>query len=84
MIDEIVNQLKDILVNKLDVNLKHEEIKEDMSLYEGGIGLDSIAIVRLVVAIEKQFSIEIEDDELNADLFKNMHYLAEFINKKKA
>ena len=82
MSGHILDQLKDIIVNKLDVNLKLDEIDENVSLYEDGLGLDSIAIVDLIVSIEKDFSIGIEDEELNADLFNNLNTLAEFIRTK--
>lgn len=78
----IMDQLKEIIVKKLDVNLKLDEVDENVSLYEDGLGLDSIAIVDLIVTIEKDFSISIEDDELNADMFKNLSTLAEFIQGK--
>lgn len=82
MSEVIVNQLKDIIANKLDVNLTLDEIDENVSLFEDGLGLDSIAIVDLIVSIENKFSLTIEDEELNADLFKNLMILAEFIRKK--
>ena len=82
MSEAIVNQLKDIIVNQLDVNLTYDEIDETVSLFEDGLGLDSIAIVNLIVSIEKKFSIKIPDDELNADLFANLTVLAEFVTQK--
>jgi acyl carrier protein len=82
MSDTIVNQLKDIIANKLDVNLAYDEIDENVSLFEDGLGLDSIAIVDLIVSIENTFSLSIEDEELNADLFKNLKILSEFIRNK--
>jgi acyl carrier protein len=82
MADIIMNQLKEIIANKLDVNLKLDEIAENVSLYEDGLGLDSIAIVDLIVSIEKGFSISIKDEELNADLFKNLTTLANYIRGK--
>jgi acyl carrier protein len=82
MPDTIMNQLKEIIAHKLDVNVKLAEIDENVSLYEDGLGLDSIAIVDLIVSIEKGFSISIRDEELNADLFKNLTSLADFIQGK--
>lgn len=82
MSEVIVNQLKDIIANKLDVNLAYDEIDENVSLFEDGLGLDSIAIVDLIVSIENTFSLSIEDEELNADLFKNLKILAEFVHSK--
>jgi acyl carrier protein len=82
MSNVIVNQLKDIIANKLDVNLAYDEIDENVSLFEDGLGLDSIAIVDLIVSIETTFSLSIEDEELNSDLFKNLNRLAEFVRSK--
>ncbi len=82
MAEHIVKQLKQIISEKLDVNLKIEEIDGDVSLFEDGLGLDSIAIVDLIVNIEKEFSIEIADDELNPGLFKSLAVLADFIAGK--
>jgi len=82
MSEAIVNQLKDIIVNQLDVNLTYDELDENVSLFEDGLGLDSIAIVNLIVSIEKKFSIKIPDDELNADIFTSLTVLAEFIRQK--
>ncbi len=82
MPETILNRLKDIIANKLDVNLTAAEIDENVSLFEDGLGLDSIAIVDLIVAIESTFTISIEDEELNADLFKSLKVLAEFVDGK--
>ena len=83
MPEAIVNQLKEIIATKLDVNLTVEEIDENVSLFEDGLGLDSIAIVDLIVSIEKDFAITIPDEELSADIFKSLTGLAQFIQAKK-
>ena len=79
MSDTIVNQLKEIIADRLDVNLAYDEIDETVSLFEDGLGLDSIAIVDLIVSIEDTFSLSIEDEDLNTELFKNLKVLAEFV-----
>jgi len=78
----IVEQLKEIIAYKLDVNLTIDEIDENVSLFEDGLGLDSIAIVDLILAIEKEFSLEFGDEELNSRLFNNLSTLAQFIQPK--
>jgi acyl carrier protein len=82
MSELIVDQLKEIIAYKLDVNLGIDEIDENVSLYEDGLGLDSIAIVDLITTIEKEFSLEFDDEELNPELFKNLSTLARFIQPK--
>ncbi len=82
MSESIMHQLKEIIAYKLDVNLSIEEIDENVSLYEDGLGLDSMAIVDLIVAIEKEFSLKIDDEELNAELFNTLSNLAQFLQPK--
>ena len=78
----IVNQLKTVIAEELDVNLKKEEIDENVSLFEEGLGLDSIAVVELIALIEKHFKIEFADSELNLESFSNLNVLADCIAQK--
>ena len=77
-----MNQLKTIIAEKLDVNLRAEEIDETASLFEDGLGLDSIAIVEFIALIEKHFNIQFADIELNTESFSNLKVLADFVASK--
>jgi len=78
----IVEQLKTIIAEELDVNLKAEEIDEHVPLFEGGLGFDSIATVELIALLERHFGIEFSDAELSPETFSNLTVLADFIDKK--
>ena len=82
MSETLINQLKTIVAEELDVNLKVEEIDEDASLFEDGLGLDSIATVEFISLIEERFGIEFCEGELNPELFSNLKVLADFITSK--
>lgn len=82
MTNEIIARLKQIIVEELDVNLKLEEIDETVSLFEDGIGLDSVAIMDFVTLIEERFGFQFSDSELNIDSFRNLQILANFISIK--
>ena len=83
MTTEVLNQLKKIIVNDLDVNVTNEaDIKEDISLFEDGVGLDSVAIMEFISLIESSFSIEFADDELNLEPFETLQVLTAFIVNK--
>lgn len=82
MTNEIIARLKQIIVEELDVNLKLEEIDETVSLFEDGIGLDSVAIMDFVTLIEERFGFQFSDSELNIDSFRNLQILANFISTK--
>lgn len=82
MVTNILNQLKTIIAEKLDVNLKIEEIDETASLFEDGLGLDSIAIVELIALTEQHFDVEFAESDLNLASFSNLNVLASCIAEK--
>ena len=82
MSDNLLNQLKTIVSQKLDVNLKVEEIDENASLFEDGLGIDSIAIVTLISLLEKQFDIQFAEDDLTPENFSNLNLLTNVISNK--
>jgi acyl carrier protein len=82
MTENVINQLKHIIAEELDANLKLEEIDETASLFEDGIGLDSVVIMEFITLIEEHFGFEFSDDELNVELFRNLKTLASFIYTK--
>lgn len=82
VIDSIKSKLKEIIVEDLSVNISPDQIRDDISLYEDGIGLDSISIVNFIVTIEKKFDMKFGENEITARLFSNINSLAEFIENK--
>ena len=48
----------------------------------GELGLDSVAILRLVLGIEEQFNITIKDSELDSEVFSKMGNLIDIIEGK--
>jgi len=82
MIENVIVQLKQIIADELEVNVKLEEIDENVSLFEGGIGLDSVAIMEFISLIEAHFGFKFSDDELNMEPFENLRTLAAFIAPK--
>lgn len=82
IIDEIKNKLKEIIVKNLDANIEESDLNDEDSLYEDGIGLDSITIVNLIVQIEEGFGFIFKEEEINSELFQNINSLADFISSK--
>jgi 2,6-dihydroxypseudooxynicotine hydrolase len=82
MSENLVNQLKIIVSQELDVNLKVEEIDENASLFEDGLGIDSIAVVTLISLLEKHFDIQFSEADLTPENFSNLNRLAEMISDK--
>lgn len=79
----VIRQLKSILVKDLELNLREDDIPDDVSLLEGGLALDSVVIAELIGKIEDQFGFRFDDDNLRENLFDNLTTLAELVANKK-
>jgi len=58
--DEILSRLKEIIVDRLDV--EEDQIVPEASFVED-LGADSLDIVELIMGIEEEFDIEIPDED---------------------
>jgi acyl carrier protein len=76
---QVVEQLKRIVVEDLDVNLRYEDLNETVPLFEDGLGLDSVVVIELISFIERLFKIELRDDALNMETFKDLRSVARVV-----
>ena len=76
---DIIQQIKHILVEDMQLNVVSDEIPDDYSLLEGGLGLDSILIAELIARIEDRFGLHFDDRVLDTELFNNLTLLAGFV-----
>ncbi|MCG8323468.1 MAG: phosphopantetheine-binding protein [Cytophagales bacterium] len=81
-INQVKLLLKSIIVNDLDMNIALEDIEDNLSLYEDGIGLDSINVVNFLVLIEDRFNIKLEGNEINSTVFGSINSIAKHITPK--
>jgi acyl carrier protein len=80
--EEVKHQLKEIIVNDLDMSIEMQDIDDNASLYDDGLGLDSIAIINFIVLIEKKFGISFNENEISARLFSSINNLADFVGTR--
>lgn len=81
-LDAIVQELKCILVEEMDVNLSFDEVDETVPLLDEGLALDSIILVEFISCIETKFSIAFEDVDLRVSAFENLTTLAQLLKAK--
>lgn len=80
------NELKAMIVSCLNLeDVSPEEIEDAAPLFgDDGLGLDSVDALTLVVQIERDYGVEIEDEEVGRQAFASVDALAQFIESKKA
>ncbi len=82
MTEQVLESVKRIILDDLDVNLTYEDLDETAPLFEEGLALDSVILVELISFIEKRFNIELRDETLNMETFKNLQSLAKVIQEQ--
>ena len=81
----LVANLKELIIRTLRLeDVGPEDIVASEPLFGEGLGLDSIDALELVVAIEREFQVEIPDAEVGRRAFASIDALAEFVLEKGA
>ena len=73
--------VKEILIDTLQLS-SDVEIDAETALLGSIPEFDSMAVVTVLTAIEETFGVDIEDDEISADVFENFGALSEFVERK--
>jgi acyl carrier protein len=80
---DIIQQIKHILVEDMQLNVVRDEIPDDYSLLESGLGLDSILVAELIAQMEDRFGLHFDDRVLDVELFNNLTLLAGFVAQER-
>jgi acyl carrier protein len=72
IVDLIVDSLNLHFVNKQDLNASTQLIGE-------GLGLDSVDLLEVVVALEQRYNVKIKTAEQGHSVFRNIGSIADFV-----
>jgi acyl carrier protein len=84
-VDELViDEVKTVLGTTLQLGSRAQAMTAASPLLGAIPELDSMAVVTLITALEEQFGIVVEDDEIGAATFETVGSVAEFVERKVA
>ena len=82
---ELKKKIKEMLVRRLKLKMDADSIKDDAPLFgDGGLGLDSIDALELVVGLQKEYGIVINDKAVAEKALVNVNTIAEYVKTAKA
>ena len=81
---ELRARIKQVIVERLKLEMSPEEIGDDAPLFGEGLGLDSIDALELVLGVEQAFGVKIEDEEVGAQALGSVASLARVVAAKRA
>ena len=79
----ILSEVVSVIRNS--VNLHHldpSRFTPETSLREGGLGLDSVDILEIIVAIEHHFGVKIDDAEMGKRYFRTVGTITELVQAR--
>jgi len=82
--NELKARVRQMLVESLMLQIKPEEITDDLPLFGEGLGLDSVDALQLVVALEKNFGLKIKDAEMARSALKSVNTIIAAIESRNA
>lgn len=72
MLSEVCIEIKELIVTVLNLQgVSANDIQDEASFFEGGLGLDSIDLLELIVLIEKKYGLKIKNDDEGRMNLKN-------------
>lgn len=80
----VMDGIKRVLRETLQLGNRVNEFDESTALFGSIPEFDSMAVVTVVTGLEEEFDIEIDDDEITAEIFETVGSLAGFLSKKLA
>ena len=80
---DIEKRVKKVLVENALKDIDPKELSVDSPLIEYGVGLDSVATLELVVALEEEFQIRIDESEISPETFETIESISNHIHQKR-
>ena len=83
--NDLKRRLKELLIERLKFeDMTPDDIPDDQPLFAGGLGLDSIDALEIVVMLESEFGIKVKNETAARDSFKSIATLADFVTARLA
>jgi acyl carrier protein len=78
--DTVMKEVVDVIVDAVHLHhINKSHINSDTALTQGGLNLDSIDVLEIVVAIEHKFGVKVGDAETGKKYFKSVGSISDFV-----
>jgi acyl carrier protein len=78
-------ELAQLIVRTLNLEISASDIAPEAPLYAEGLGLDSIDILEIALAVSQSYGVKLRsDDENNDEIFRSLRSLSQYIKAHRA
>jgi acyl carrier protein len=79
---EILIAIKEELIERLELEYTVEDIDDDTFLFGGGLQLDSIDSMEIIIGMQSRFDVMIPEDDVSS--LRTINTLADFVMAEQA
>jgi acyl carrier protein len=80
--NKLIEELKkEIIISLKLTDIKPEDIDPDAPIIGGGLGLDSIDTLELLILLEKNYGVTVPDVNAGRKIFSSIRSLAEYVQE---
>lgn len=72
-------RVKQVIIRTLSLEVDEDEIDDEDELFGGGLGINSMATIEIIVGLEEEFGIEVPDEDLRVELFDSVQTMADYV-----
>jgi len=78
--DELIQKLKGEIIEALNLeDIEPEDIDEKESLFNEGLGLDSIDALELIVLLDRNYNVKLDSESDGIKVFYSIETMAKYI-----
>ena len=77
--EQVLDQIREILIQKLNVRRAPDELDPDTPLFGSGLRLDSIDAVELWISVSVAFGFQPPEDERRVTAMRTLNTLADMV-----
>lgn len=74
---DVLEAIKSELIDRLDLEIEPEWIDDDAFLFGGGLGLDSIDAMEVIIGMQSRFGVVIPEESLA--ILRTVNTLADYV-----
>ena len=82
-LNDLKRRVKELLIERLKFeDMTPDDIGDDEPLFAGGLGLESIDALEIVVMLESEFGLKVKNEASAREYFKSVSTLAQLISER--
>jgi acyl carrier protein len=83
MASNLEQEIKEKLIQTLELKTAPEKVDDHAPLFVGGLGLDSVDALEVASMLSTHFHVEIPDKETAKTVLASIHSIAEYVRQQR-